>query len=52
VVCNTENHWVSGLCPSFGILNTRKHCGSEVESFKHMKIKYATLEDGHVGRNM
>jgi hypothetical protein len=24
---------------------------SEAESFKHMKIKYPTLEDGHVGRN-
>jgi hypothetical protein len=25
---------------------------SEAESFKHMKIKYPTHEDGHVGRNM
>jgi hypothetical protein len=24
----------------------------EAESFKHMKIKYLTLEDGHVGRNI
>jgi hypothetical protein len=27
--CNTENRWVAGLCPSPGILNTRKHNVSE-----------------------
>jgi hypothetical protein len=26
---NTENYWVSGLCPSSGILNTGKHTVSE-----------------------
>jgi hypothetical protein len=26
---NTENDWVSGLCPSFGVLNTKKqHFGN------------------------
>jgi hypothetical protein len=24
MVYNTQNYWVSELCPSFGILNTRK----------------------------
>jgi hypothetical protein len=24
-VYNTQNYWVSGLCSSSGILNTRKH---------------------------
>jgi hypothetical protein len=27
-----QNYWVSGLCPSSGILNTRKHNISETES--------------------
>jgi hypothetical protein len=26
---NTQNYWVSGLCPLSGILNTRKHNVSE-----------------------
>jgi hypothetical protein len=25
MVCNIRNYWVSGLYPSSGILNTRKH---------------------------
>jgi hypothetical protein len=25
LVHNTQNHWVSGLCPSSGVLTTRKH---------------------------
>jgi hypothetical protein len=25
MVYNTQNHWVYGLCPSSGSLNTRKH---------------------------
>jgi hypothetical protein len=25
MVYNTSNHWVSGLCPSYGILNTKSH---------------------------
>jgi hypothetical protein len=25
MVYNTQNYWLSGLCPSSGILNTRKH---------------------------
>jgi hypothetical protein len=32
MVCNIQTHWLSGLCPSFGILNTRKHNVSENES--------------------
>jgi hypothetical protein len=27
-----QNHWVSGLCPSSEILNTRKHTVSEIGS--------------------
>jgi hypothetical protein len=27
---NIQNYWVSGLCPSIGILNTRKHNISEI----------------------
>jgi hypothetical protein len=30
----------------------KKKKGSEAEYFKLMKIKYHTLEDSHVGRNM
>jgi hypothetical protein len=33
MVYNTQYYWVSGLCPSPGILNTRKHNVSETESF-------------------
>jgi hypothetical protein len=29
---SVQNHWVSGLYPSFGILNTRKHSVSETGS--------------------
>jgi hypothetical protein len=29
---NTQNHWVSGRCPSSGILETRKHNRSETET--------------------
>jgi hypothetical protein len=25
MVCNTQNYWVFSLCPSSGILETRKH---------------------------
>jgi hypothetical protein len=25
VLYNTQNYWISGLCPSFGILNARQH---------------------------
>jgi hypothetical protein len=30
--CSTQNYWVSGLCSSSGILNTRKHNVSEIGS--------------------
>jgi hypothetical protein len=29
---NTQNYWVFGLCPWFGILETRKHNVSETGS--------------------
>jgi hypothetical protein len=32
MVCNTQNYWIAGLCPSSGILNTRKHNVSETGS--------------------
>jgi hypothetical protein len=32
MVCKTQNHWVFGLCPSSGILETREHNVSETES--------------------
>jgi hypothetical protein len=31
-VYNTQNYWVFGLCPSSGILDTRKHNVSETGS--------------------
>jgi hypothetical protein len=33
---NTQNYCVSGLCPSFGILNTRKHNVSETNSISEI----------------
>jgi hypothetical protein len=32
MVYNSQNYWVFGLCPSFGILETRKHNDSETGS--------------------
>jgi hypothetical protein len=32
VYSNTPNYWVSGLCPSSGILNTKKQNVSETRS--------------------
>jgi hypothetical protein len=32
MVYNTQNYWVFGLCPSSGILETRKHNVSETGS--------------------
>jgi hypothetical protein len=32
MVYNTQNYWVFGLCPSSGILGTRKHKVSEIGS--------------------
>jgi hypothetical protein len=31
MVYNTQNYWVFGLCPSFRILETRKHNVSETD---------------------
>jgi hypothetical protein len=33
----SQNYWVSGLCPSSGILNTRKHDVSETGSFSVLR---------------
>jgi hypothetical protein len=33
MVYNTQNYWVFGLCPSSGILETRKHTVSESDLF-------------------
>jgi hypothetical protein len=32
MVHDIQNHWIPGLCPSSGILNTRKHNVSETAS--------------------
>jgi hypothetical protein len=32
IVYSTQNYWVSGLCPSSAILETRDHKGSETGS--------------------
>jgi hypothetical protein len=37
MVYNTHNHWVYGLCPSFGIINTRKHNFSQTVSLAVFK---------------
>jgi hypothetical protein len=37
MVHNTQNHWDSGLCPSSGILNTRKHNVSVSGSFSVLR---------------
>jgi hypothetical protein len=55
---NTQNYWISGLCPSSEILNSRKHNVSEtgsvsvlrrgegdtfsVESFRRANLNYWT----------
>jgi hypothetical protein len=40
MVYNTHNYWVSGLCPLFGILNTRKYNISETGCF-HQQVREA-----------
>jgi hypothetical protein len=30
---NTQNHWIVGLCPSSGILETSKHNVAELDLF-------------------
>jgi hypothetical protein len=37
MVYNTQNYYVSGLCPMSGILNTIKHNVSECESVSILK---------------
>jgi hypothetical protein len=37
-VYNIQNHWIPGLCPSSGILNTRKHNVSETESVQLLRL--------------
>jgi hypothetical protein len=34
MVYHTQNYWVFGLCPSSGILETRKHNVSETGRFR------------------
>jgi hypothetical protein len=41
-VCNTQNYWVSGLCPSSGILNTGKHNVSETGSVSKFFLRVPT----------
>jgi hypothetical protein len=33
MVYNTQNYWVFGLCPSCGVLETRKHNVSDIAMF-------------------
>jgi hypothetical protein len=37
MVSNIQNHWVSGLCPPSGILNTINHNVSETGCFHLQK---------------
>jgi hypothetical protein len=39
MVCNIQNYWVSGLCPSSGILNSRKPNVSETSSSPHVRTE-------------
>jgi hypothetical protein len=34
MVYNTQNYWVFGLCPSSGVIKTRKHDVSETGCFR------------------
>jgi hypothetical protein len=34
---NTQNYWVFGLCPTSGILKTRKHNVSETETISVLR---------------
>jgi hypothetical protein len=38
MVCNTQKHWVCGLCPSSGTLNTRKHIQFDKSVFQLFRI--------------
>jgi hypothetical protein len=44
MVCNTQNHWVSGLCPSSGILNSREHNVSETGSVSVLRWERGVIE--------
>jgi hypothetical protein len=37
IIAKIKDHWVSGLCPSIGILNTRKHNVSETGPLSVLK---------------
>jgi hypothetical protein len=39
MVCNTQNYWAYGICPSFGILNARKQNVSETERVSILKLR-------------
>jgi hypothetical protein len=54
MVYNTQNYWVSGLCPSSEILNIRKHNVSETGSVPVLMLGEgdtyfvgSSLEDGN-----
>jgi hypothetical protein len=38
---SAQNHWISGICPSFGILNTRKH--KVPETYFRLQLRSVTL---------
>jgi hypothetical protein len=43
MVSNTQNYWVPGLCPLFGIINTGKHTVSETGCFRPQGMETHTL---------
>jgi hypothetical protein len=42
MVYNTQNYWIFGLCPSSGILETRKHNVSETGSVSVLRWREET----------
>jgi hypothetical protein len=46
MVYNTQNHWVSGLCPSSGILNTVKLGSNVIKGPKNSVINEYLTEMG------
>jgi hypothetical protein len=61
MVYNTQNYWVSGLCQSSGILNTRKHNVPETGSVSVLRwgetptrldpLERANLDPSHADGN-
>jgi hypothetical protein len=53
MVYNTQNYWVFGLCPSSGILETRKHDVSETGSVSETScFLVSTVPDGKVKKTV